>query len=151
MIHTPVISSRRMRWAGHVEWEGMDLIDLAQELDKCRALVNAVLNLRVASNARNLTSWVPVSFSGRTLLHGVSSLVNVLHSAEISVFQTITERSRSTVHCCVSNFLSDDRTICTLILHCKTALFSPLKILDSKINLSSPSRIEVKHEENSTL
>ena len=38
-----------------------------------RALVNAVMKLRVPQNAGNLlSSWDPVSFSGRTLLHGVS-------------------------------------------------------------------------------
>jgi hypothetical protein len=37
-----------MRWAGHVEWEEMDWIDLAQEWDRFRALVIAVLKLRVA-------------------------------------------------------------------------------------------------------
>jgi hypothetical protein len=36
-------------------------------------LVNAVMNLRVPQNAENfLTSCKPVSFSRRTLLHGVS-------------------------------------------------------------------------------
>jgi hypothetical protein len=29
----------------------MDWIDLAQDVDQCRALVNAVLNLRVPENA----------------------------------------------------------------------------------------------------
>jgi hypothetical protein len=38
-------------------------------------LVYAVMNLRVLWSAGNiLTSWVPVSFSGRTLLHGVNEL-----------------------------------------------------------------------------
>jgi hypothetical protein len=37
-----------------VGWGGMDWIDLAPYKDRWRALVNAVMNLRVASNAGNL-------------------------------------------------------------------------------------------------
>jgi len=53
--------------------EGMDWIKLAQDKGGWWALVNAVMNLRVPQNVENfLTSCKPVSFSRRTLLHGVS-------------------------------------------------------------------------------
>jgi hypothetical protein len=52
---------------------GMDGIKLAQDSDRWRTLVNVVMKLRVTENAGNfLTSCKPVSFSRRTLLHGVS-------------------------------------------------------------------------------
>jgi CRISPR/Cas system-associated protein Cas7 (RAMP superfamily) len=51
----------------------MDWIGLAHDRDRWRAIVNAVMNLRIQQNAGNfLTSYKPVSFSRRTLLHGVS-------------------------------------------------------------------------------
>jgi len=53
---------------GHVDWIG-----LAQDRDRWRTLVSAVMNLQVPWNAGNfLTSCKPVSFSGRTLHRGVS-------------------------------------------------------------------------------
>ena len=37
-------------------WGGLDWIDLAQDRDRWRTIVNAVMNLWVPSNAGNLTS-----------------------------------------------------------------------------------------------
>jgi hypothetical protein len=56
-----------------VEWGVMDWINLAQDRDRWQALVNAVMNLWVPLNAGNfVSSSGRFSFSGRTLLHGVS-------------------------------------------------------------------------------
>jgi hypothetical protein len=50
----------------------MDWIDLAQERDRCRALVNVVMNLRFPQNVGTLTNRDQVSFSRRAVLHGMS-------------------------------------------------------------------------------
>ena len=56
----------------------MDWIDLAQGRGRWRALVDAVMNLRLPYSVDNfLTSCVPVSLSRRTVLHGVSYVQNI--------------------------------------------------------------------------
>ena len=58
---------------GHMDWIG-----LAQDRDRRRTLVSAVMNLRVPWNAGNfLTSCKPVSFSRRTLHHWVSITISL--------------------------------------------------------------------------
>ena len=70
----------RRRWVDNIRMDlqevgcgYMDWIGLAQDRDRWRTLVSAAMNLRVPWNAGNfLTSCKPVSFSRRTLHHGVS-------------------------------------------------------------------------------
>jgi hypothetical protein len=52
-----------------IGWDGMDRIDLAQDKDQWRALVNTVMNLRVPLNAGNFLSSCTIgSFSRRAQL-----------------------------------------------------------------------------------
>jgi hypothetical protein len=41
------VDNIKMDLKREIEWDGMDLIDLAQGRDQWRALVNTVMNLRV--------------------------------------------------------------------------------------------------------
>ena len=69
----------RRRWVDNIRMDlqevgcgYMDWIGLTQDGDRWRTLLSAVLNLRVPWNAANfLTSCKPVTFSRRTLHHGV--------------------------------------------------------------------------------
>jgi hypothetical protein len=71
----------RHRWEDNIKMAlqkvgcgGMDWIELAQDKDRWRALVNVVMNLQVPLNVGNLTSCKRFSFSRRNLLHEVSKL-----------------------------------------------------------------------------
>ena len=83
----------------------MDWIGLAQDRDRWQTLVNAVMNLWVPWNVGNfLTSCKPVSFSRRSLHHGVSkytsqirntleSLFCITHTSEYVIFTKVKEAS----------------------------------------------------------
>ena len=95
----------RRRWVDNirtdlqeVECGYMDCIGLAQDRDRWRTLVSAVMNLRVPWNAGNfLTSCKPVSFSRRTLHHGVSKYVCTVHLVGFT-WKRLYRDARSTKH-----------------------------------------------------
>jgi hypothetical protein len=71
----------RRRWEDNIKmtyreigWGAMDSIDLAQDKDQWRALVNTVINLQVPYNVgKFLSSYATGGFSRWAQLHGVSS------------------------------------------------------------------------------
>ena len=74
----PLVRPRR-RWENNIKTDpqelgyvGMEWISLAQDRDRWRALVTAVMNIWVLKSVGNtLSSWEQASFSRRTLVHGV--------------------------------------------------------------------------------
>jgi hypothetical protein len=70
----------RWRWVdnikiylGEIGWGGVDSIGLAQDSGRGRALVNAVMNLRVPLNAgKLLNGFTTGGLSSSAELHGVS-------------------------------------------------------------------------------
>jgi hypothetical protein len=63
-----------------VGWEGMNWIDLAQDRDQWRALVNTVMNLQVQLNARKfLSSCTICGFSRRAQLRKSVLLISSSH------------------------------------------------------------------------
>jgi hypothetical protein len=80
------LGSPRRRWVNNIKidlrelkWDGMDWIDLAQDRDQWRAVVNMVMNLRVPYDARKFWSGCTIgSFSRRGQLHKEVSKIIVL-------------------------------------------------------------------------
>ena len=114
----------------------MDWIGLAQDTDRWRTLVSAVMNLRVPWNAGNfLTSCKPVSFSRRTLHHWVSKYVFFVcrvrillshhyQSPRTSLCHRIAECQTSTL--CLFDLWSRRR--CHLLHHSPSAIVSTLAL-----------------------
>jgi hypothetical protein len=70
----------RRRWVDNTKvdlrvigWDGIDWIDLAEDRDQWRSLMNTVMKLRVPYNfGKSLSSFTTCGFSRTAHLHGVS-------------------------------------------------------------------------------
>jgi hypothetical protein len=72
---------------GAIEWCGMDRICLAQDRDKWRSLVNAVMNLRIPYNAGNLSSGYTIGgLSISAQFHRISQSVSYLVSFVLKIY-----------------------------------------------------------------
>jgi hypothetical protein len=61
-----------------IRWGGMDWIDLAQDRDQWRALMDTLINFRFDKSGKFLSGCTTSGFSSRTQLNAVSYLENCL-------------------------------------------------------------------------
>jgi hypothetical protein len=81
-----------LNWVSDLGYEVVDWIHLLQDRDQRQAPLNALMNFRFPQKARNfLTSRTTVSFSRRTLLHGVQ---------DGEPCRILSRPATSRVHCC---------------------------------------------------
>jgi hypothetical protein len=120
----------RHRWEDNIKMDlrevgcgGADWINLAQDRDRWRALMYMVMNLRVPQNAGNfLSSLGHFSFSGRTLLHGVSYIVQHRQLVKIIFLETVRQDE-----------IKERIILGNKAYHANQALFKS-KLLSKKIN-----------------
>jgi hypothetical protein len=70
---------QRHRWVdsnkmdlGEIGWDGVDWIELTEDRDRWRALVNTVMNLRVSYNVgKFMNNYATCGISRKTQIHGV--------------------------------------------------------------------------------
>jgi hypothetical protein len=80
----------RRRWVDNVKMDlreigrsGMDWINLAQDRDQWRALVNTVMNLRVPKNAEKFLSSSRIVYFSRRAQLGCIFLFSLMHTTTI--------------------------------------------------------------------
>jgi hypothetical protein len=86
LVGRPEGKRPRRRWVDNIKidlreigWGGMDWIDLAQDRDQWRAVVNTVMNFQFPYNfGKFLSSCVTGGLSRRAQLHGISIIITFL-------------------------------------------------------------------------